>query len=101
LDIFYDENNGMELSFATRVAKSKELKEFEILDTIVLDPRDSTKTEGVNNSDFDYIEYNNEIIAVYASGNQQTEQAVVRLNVSQYNGNENEFINNIENHPKK
>ena len=90
--MFYDLNNSEKLTFATRVAKGKELNKFKMIDKIVLDPRDSSSIEGLSNANFDFIEYKNRLIMTYSVGNQGD---YAKLKVTYYDGNEEAFFEEL------
>lgn len=87
---FQDPNCTACRTFITNIARSKNLRKWEISFIPVLAP--DLKNEGINNSDVDLTEFNNKVYIFYAVGDQTTWAG---MKYASYDGPLTEFVRNF------
>jgi predicted GH43/DUF377 family glycosyl hydrolase len=81
--VFYLRSNRY---FSTYVSRSADLVTWEDSSSVVLFP---TEEEGIDNSDMDFVEFNGELIIIYAVGDQTT---YTNINSAKYHGSLADFV---------
>lgn len=77
--------------YETHVSRSKDLITWEY-GNVVLSPSDNKDLDSINNSDFDLIEYNGNVVIQYAEGNQASENGWANIRNANYVGSMSQFL---------